>query len=166
MDDEHGTDAHRAPRWRLGFPADGSAVFELAALFDASATRALAARIAELAAHERLGLVVDLTAAGALDDEQLTWLLGVCSELTGPLAADGEPPSTLVVVTPSADAVAQRLADASEPPSALTVATRDRARQALRAAAPAAADRPLIDGDDGDDLGARCRRAIERALAS
>ncbi|ADB49731.1 hypothetical protein [Conexibacter woesei] len=165
MDDEHGTDAKRGPRWRLSFPADGSAVFELTTALDASATRALAARIAELAAHERLGLVIDLTAAGVLDDEQLTQLLVVYGELTGPLATDGCTPSPVVVVTPSADALARRFANAGVPSHILPVATPAGVRPALRAAAPAAAARPLIDGD-GDDLGARCRRAIERALAS
>lgn len=113
----------RAPRWRLRFPADGSAVFELTAAFDESAVRALRERIAELAAHERLGLVIDLSAAGALDAEQRRWLLRIVRSA---------PRCPLVVVTPVAAVLAARLAQAGGERRVIAVPTRAGVRPALR----------------------------------
>lgn len=144
-----GTSA-RGPRWRLRFPADGSAVFELTVSFDESAARALVARIAELAAHERVGLVVDVSSAGNLDAEQQGRLLRVVD------AARTRP---LVVVTPCAPVFARRLRPAHR--GVVVVAAREQVRQALRVAArPAPRPRPA-----DDDIGARCRWALEHALA-
>lgn len=113
----------RARRWRLAFPADGSAVFELLTTFDRDAVSALLPHLAELAAFEPRGLVLDLTGAGELDDRRRTLLVD---------AIGAAPRCPLAIVTPSATLLEGDLRAHAGGRDAIAVATAGEARGHLR----------------------------------
>ncbi|MBB4660719.1 hypothetical protein [Conexibacter arvalis] len=144
-------------RWRLAFPPDGAALFVLEGPFDRAAAMTLRNRIEELTAEARLGLVLDLSAAGELDAGQQGRLLRIVATAT--LA------SPVAAVMRNPEALHARIFTAHRELRLWPVPTRVDARLALDAAAPprAAGDGPLAP-TAGGDLAARRRRAVGRSL--
>jgi len=143
-------------RWRLSFPPDGAAVFALDGPFDAAATTTLRSRIDELTADLRLGLVIDLGAAGELDAEQQGRLLRVVATARAGLA--------VAAIVRDPDALRERIFAAHRDLRLWPVATAAEARVALHAAAPPPAAAPWAPVGAGDDLASRRRRAVARSL--
>jgi hypothetical protein len=145
--------------WRLSFPPDGSAVFAIDGPFDGAAAGTLRTRIEELTADERLGLVLDLSAAGELDAGQVGRLLRIVSY--------AQPDCPVVAIVRNPDAVRERIFVAHRRVRLWPVASRADARGVLHAVTPSRG-RPQPGragiGARGRHLGEQRRHAVSRSL--
>lgn len=116
--------------------------------FDESAGEALRRQIEELTAERRLGLVLDLRAAGELDAGQRRRLLRIAATTTPALA--------LVAIVASPEALREQIFASNRSPRLWAVADRADAAIVLGAGTPVE--------QGADDLRTRHRRVIRRSL--
>jgi len=136
-----------ARSWRPG-GAGIEPTLVLQGAFDERAVEALRRRIEELTAAHRLGLVLDLRAAGELDAGQRGWLLRIAATI---------PPSfALVAIVADPGALREQIFASSRAPRLWAVADRADAAVVLGTGTPVE--------DGGDDLRDRQRRVIRRSF--